>query len=174
MFAVVGSYVESRFYRAIVEHVNDRAGRYFLFATLVAAGMWNAGTAFLASTTAMHATMLAYSFYLEPTSAGSNRRVYLATFFFAAGALFAWPFALLLSVPFVLEELFVGGKDVVLPNEVVSWRTKRVTRLVGAALVAGLVAVSRPSPFAHERGLVLNIRARRSPSLPSTRLRTVA
>jgi alpha-1,2-mannosyltransferase len=104
--------------------------------------MWNAGTAFLASTTAMHATMLAYSFYLEPTSAGSKRRVYLAAFFFAAGALFAWPFALLLSIPFVLEELFVGGKDVVLPKEVAPWRVKRVTRFVGAALVAGLVAVS--------------------------------
>lgn len=42
--AFVCSYVEARFYRAIVENVNDRVGRYFLFAMLLSAGMWNAST----------------------------------------------------------------------------------------------------------------------------------
>lgn len=95
----------------------------------------------------MHTTMLAWSFYLEPTSASSNRRVYLATVFFAFGAFFAWPFALLLSAPFVVEELFVGGKDIVPASEVGSWRVKRITRFAGAAALASLVAVRpRASP----------------------------
>lgn len=42
--AFICSFVEARFYRAVVEHVNDRVGRYFLFGMLLSAGMWNAST----------------------------------------------------------------------------------------------------------------------------------
>jgi alpha-1,2-mannosyltransferase len=95
----------------------------------------------------MHTTLLAYSFYLQPTSSDgerSTRRVYLATFFFALGAVFAWPFALLLAVPFVAEELFIGGKDVLSSNadEKMSWRVGRFKRLLGAAAASGLLFVS--------------------------------
>ena len=104
--------------------------------------------AFLPSSTTLHTTLLAYSFYLKPTSStalGSTRRVYLATFFFAFGALFAWPFVLLLAVPFVIEELFVGGKDVLSSDlkERLAWRFGRIRRLVGAGLASSLIAVSR-------------------------------
>lgn len=113
----------------------------------------------------MHTTLLAYSFYLKPTSSsgpGSTRRVYLATFFFAFGAIFAWPFSLLLAIPFVFEELFIGGKDI-LPSDTsgrLAWRFERVKRLIGAGLVSSLIFVS-PSPS--ERG---------RPSTDSTTLQT--
>jgi len=95
----------------------------------------------------MHTTLLAYSFYLKPTSSdgpGSTRRVYLATFFFAFGAIFAWPFSLLLAIPFVFEELFVGGKDILSSDASarMAWRFGRVKRLVGAGLVSSLILVS--------------------------------
>lgn len=132
---------------------------------LFSAGMWHAATgssfflvygfwfllrrlivyhplAFLPSTTTLHTTLLAYSFYLEPTTSGNNRRVYLATFFFAFGAIFAWPFSLLLAVPFVVEELFVGGKDLVFASGRAEWFVGRATRLVKAGLIASLIAVS--------------------------------
>lgn len=130
-------------------------------------------TAFLPSTTAMRTTLLAYAYYLEPTSSANNRRVYVAAFFFALGTIFAWPFSLLLSLPFVFEELFVGGKDIVLKADVASWRTKRVVRFASAATVAGLIAVSPPRLLKTFR-LFTDDRSRRSPSSPSTRTPTVA
>lgn len=141
---------------------------------MVADAVWDLSvTAFLPSTTAMRTTLLAYAYYLEPTSSATNRRVYVAAFFFALGAIFAWPFSLLLSLPFVFEELFVGGKDIVLKADVASWRTKRVVRFAGAAAVAGLIAVSPPRLLKAFR-LFTDDRSRRSPSSPSTRTPTVA
>lgn len=95
----------------------------------------------------MHTTLLAYSYYLKPTSTNgenSTRRVYLATFFFALGAIFAWPFALLLAIPFVIEELFIGGKDILSSDagERLNWRIGRVKRLLGAVAASSLLFVS--------------------------------
>lgn len=135
--------------------------------------------AFLPSSTTLHTTLLAYSFYLKPTSStgpGSTRRVYLATFFFAFGAIFAWPFVLLLAVPFVLEELFVGGKDILSadPKERLAWRLGRVKRLVGAGLASSLIAVSPAGLAFHPTPTDLGLSRvpARSPSTWSTRTRT--
>lgn len=40
--AVISSFCEARFYRAVVEAVNEHVGRYLLFFLLSAAGMYNA------------------------------------------------------------------------------------------------------------------------------------
>lgn len=43
-FAAVSTLSEAKLYREIMERVNFRVGRYFLFMVLFSAGMWNAST----------------------------------------------------------------------------------------------------------------------------------
>ena len=40
----MSTYCEAKFYRAVVETLNDRVGRYMLFMLVFSAGMWNAST----------------------------------------------------------------------------------------------------------------------------------
>lgn len=40
--AFISSFCEARFYRAVVEALNERVGRYLLFFLLTGAGMYNA------------------------------------------------------------------------------------------------------------------------------------
>jgi len=40
----VSSFCEAKFYRAVVETVNERVGRYMLFGMIFSAGMWGAST----------------------------------------------------------------------------------------------------------------------------------
>lgn len=99
--------------------------------------------AFLPSSFAMYATMLGYAFWMQPADSRTKqgtRRTYLATVSFAIGAIVGWPFSLLLAVPFVLEQLFVFGDDVVI-NDQVTWRFSRASRLVQAGLIAAVTAV---------------------------------
>lgn len=42
--AIISSLCEITFYRAVVEHINYRVGRYLFFMLLCSAGMWNAST----------------------------------------------------------------------------------------------------------------------------------
>lgn len=130
---------------------------------ILSAGMWNAGVgtfrgwlnyseagltspaAFLPSSFAMNLTMLAYSYYLDPstTNARGDRRVTMATTSFAIAAIIGWPFAALLALPFVVEEVFVkSGDEVVGEENVFNWRIERIARLIKAVFCATLVAVS--------------------------------
>jgi hypothetical protein len=106
-------------------------------------------TAFLPSSFAMNLTMLAYSYYLEPstTNTRGDRRVTMATTSFAIGAILGWPFAALLALPFVVEELFVKSGDEVVGEEIVfNWRVERVARLIKAVVCAAALAVSMGLP----------------------------
>ena len=53
-----------------------------------------------------------------------------------------WPFALALALPFVFEELFIYGTDLVAPEVKISWMVRRWTRLFMAGLAALLIFVS--------------------------------
>lgn len=139
--AALSTLTEAALFRTVVERINERVGRYFFFFLLFSAGMWNASGSFLPSSFAMYTSALAFAYAFTPTSAGNPHRVRTATVVFAAGAIVGWPFALALALPFVFEELFVFGADVVTPEERVSWFGKRVTRLVGAGLLAALIFV---------------------------------
>lgn len=93
----------------------------------------------------MNLTMLAYSYYLEPstTNTRGDRRVTMATISFALAAILGWPFAALLALPFVVEELFVKSGDEVVGDEIVfNWRVERVARLIKAVVCAAALAVS--------------------------------
>lgn len=88
----------------------------------------------------MITTMLAFSFVLQPPTFFTRNRAYGATFFFGLGGLFGWPFCAILGVPFVIEELLVYGREVMVDenDKVVQmarspyWRLNRALRLAQA------------------------------------------
>jgi alpha-1,2-mannosyltransferase len=162
---VISTLCEAALYRAVVEKINERVGRYLFFMLLFSAGMWNSATgkslsdfvalrtktklnpgscfflAFLPSSFAMYATMLASAYAMEPATVRNKRRTLVATVSFATGAIVGWPFALALSIPFVIEELFVLGGDKVLPELRSSWMASRWKNFATAALAASLIFV---------------------------------
>lgn len=89
----------------------------------------------------MYTTSLAMSYAFIPTSSKNAHRTFAATLLFAVGGIVGWPFSLALAIPFVLEELFVYGADVVTPENRVPWFTHRVTRLIGSGILSLLVFV---------------------------------
>jgi alpha-1,2-mannosyltransferase len=90
----------------------------------------------------MYFTMLALSSATKPASKPDALRTYATVSYFAVGAIVGWPFALLLAVPFVLEELFVAGGDRVSWGAYIAFLRYRWLRLLSAGLVAGLIFVS--------------------------------
>ena len=98
-------------------------------------------TAFLPSSFAMYAVTLAFAFAVPPSSMADNRRTLAATSSFAIGGIVGWPFALALSLPFVLEELFLFSGDRVLPEQKASWMFARWRRLLISGILAGLILV---------------------------------
>lgn len=71
--------------------------------------------------------MLASSYWFQPATSTPQGtiRTYRATFFYALGAIVGWPFSAALGIPFVFEQLFLGGGEIV-PTELTHiWRSKR-------------------------------------------------
>lgn len=98
----------------------------------------------------MYFVTLAASFSVKPPSLSNPIRTLSAIICFATGAVVGWPFALLLAVPFVIEEVFVWGGDSVRPNAQLSWLMGRWKRLILGGLIASFVFVSETinaSPF---------------------------
>lgn len=160
LLALASTLCEAKLYRVLVDKINVRVGRYFFFMLLFNAGMWNAApgkwllrghlnmssrvlAAFLPSSFAMYANTLAFAYAVEPANSGNPRRTFAATISFAAGAIVGWPFALVVAVPFVFEELFMRGVDHVPADVYASWMSKRWQRLVMAGSTAALIFVSR-------------------------------
>ena len=153
------SLCEARFYRSVVEHVSDRVGRYMFFMLFFSAGMWNASTgtscwcllkstvsdellsAFLPSTFAMYFNMLAMSFALRPSTKKADDRVLFATICFAIGAIIGWPFSIVVSFPFVFEELFILSGDKISPALMGKWIGARWIRMLGCVTFAAFLLV---------------------------------
>ncbi|CDO73179.1 Glycosyltransferase Family 22 protein [Trametes cinnabarina] len=138
---IVSSLCEVTFYRAVVDRINYRVGRYVFFLLLFNAGMWTASTAFLPSSFAMYANTLAFAHALEPPGTENARRTLFATLAFALGAVVGWPFAIAVAIPFVFEELFISGTDKVTSATRGSWYFGRWKRMMTAAGVAVLLTV---------------------------------
>ncbi len=108
---IISSVCEAKLYRAVMEHVNYRVGRYPLLhpplqRRNVEFGNRCGGSisplrrltddvhaAFLPSTFAMFTTTLAFSNSLRPPSAPDWHRTMSATLLFATGAIVGWPFS---------------------------------------------------------------------------------
>ncbi|KAG9087602.1 mannosyltransferase [Ceratobasidium sp. UAMH 11750] len=89
----------------------------------------------------MYTTTAACSFSFAPPSSSRTQRTLAATVLFATSAIVGWPFSLLLAVPFVLEELFVYGGDIVPQSSLAAWVQARWKRLFGSGAVAALLFV---------------------------------
>ncbi|KAL7421010.1 mannosyltransferase [Cryptotrichosporon argae] len=139
----ISSFAEALFFRAVVDAINERVGRYMLVMMVTSAGMWSASVAFLPSSFTMYTTTLASAYWFHPATSTptGRRRMYAATAFFALGAIVGWPFAAALGVPFVIEQLFLSGGEVVPPAQRLVWGSKRVADLVKAVALAALIAV---------------------------------
>ncbi|KAH9897963.1 glycosyltransferase family 22 protein [Cubamyces lactineus] len=138
---LISSLCEVTFYRAVVDRVNYRVGRYVFFLLLFNAGMWTASTAFLPSSFAMYANTLAFAYALEPPSSSGTRRTLFATLAFATGAVLGWPFAIAVAIPFVIEELLVAGADKITPENQTSWFIGRWKRMATSTGVAALLVI---------------------------------
>jgi alpha-1,2-mannosyltransferase len=95
----------------------------------------------------MYLVTLASAYSLEAPSLRNNKRTFTATMLFAVAAVFGWPFALALAIPFVFEELFVAGNDIVLPAMRLSWMVARCRRLFLFGLAASTLFVSVANPL---------------------------
>ncbi len=155
---LVSTVCEAKFYRSIVENVNNHVGRYTLALLVFNTGMWSASTgeiietfpikrtlnppvAFLPSSFSMMFNALAFSFAMKLPSRLDNQRTYLAVACFAIGGILGWPFALAIAIPFVIEEIFVFGKDKIKADARATWMVGRLVRLVQGGLLASLIAV---------------------------------
>jgi hypothetical protein len=90
----------------------------------------------------MLTTMLGYSYFLPLASSSTwgARNTLLATFFFCLGPLLGWPFAGLLAVPFIVEQVLLRGGDHVMDKDLGGMLAGRTVRLIkyGVACVAGI------------------------------------
>jgi alpha-1,2-mannosyltransferase len=125
---------------------------------ITSAGLWNAAAgnfspcphlahdklpaAFLPSSFAMYLVTLAFAYSLEAPSLKNYKRTFTVTLLFAVSAVFGWPFSLALAIPFVFEELFVAGDDIVLPATQFSWMIARCRRLLLFGSAASVLFVS--------------------------------
>jgi alpha-1,2-mannosyltransferase len=98
----------------------------------------------------MYTTAVAMAYALEPASLNNYRRTLAATLYFALGAIIGWPFALAISIPFVLEELFIFGGDKVAPEIKANWFMQRCWGFFTAFLTASLIFVSHITTTQHE------------------------
>ncbi|KAI1793985.1 asparagine-linked glycosylation 9 protein isoform a [Ganoderma leucocontextum] len=141
LLAIISSLCEVTFYRAVVEHINYRVGRYVFFTLLFNAGMWIASTSFLPSSFAMYANTLGFAYAIRRSTNEDMRRTLFATLCFAAGAIVGWPFSLAVTIPFVFEELFLAGGDRVTPEIRGPWLFARWRRMATCGVIASLLFV---------------------------------
>lgn len=145
LLALFCAFAEAKFYRAIVERISPRIGRYTLLALFSSVGMYQASignklrlnAAFLPSSFTMCVCMLAFSYAFQGPRDYDDKYVYLAVVLFALSGV-VWPFSGLIALPFAVSELamksrFASSND---------WRLHRVARMVKACIL-GLGVVVR-------------------------------
>lgn len=152
MLAAFSSYVEAVFYRACAVHISSHVGRYVLWIQMFSAGLYSASVAFLPSSFAMYFVMLGTAASLSPVENGW-RRITFATTMYAVAAIVGWPFAVLLGVPLVLEQLFMRGTRQKVPEGQSANMTMWRARNFGIALGCGASVAVCPlrGPAARDR-----------------------
>ncbi|KAF9929538.1 mannosyltransferase [Mortierella alpina] len=144
ILGAISAHCEATLYRAVVDEVDPRIGRYLLLALLSSAGTWIASNAFLPSTFAMYTTMLFFSQMLQCPHRQSGKRTFWAIFWVGLGALLGWPFSAAVGLPFALEELLIHSRSQSRKKTVRfrDWRRMRLLRLLTSSVaVLGCVLV---------------------------------
>lgn len=101
VLALVCALAQVILYCVITLTLNARIGVLFLLATVLSAGNFHASTAFLPSSFAMYTGMLGAAAFMN-WRGGLKTSQGIA--WFAAGAIFGWPFAGALCLPYLFEE----------------------------------------------------------------------
>ncbi|GAA5821166.1 hypothetical protein JCM11251_004497 [Rhodosporidiobolus azoricus] len=141
MLGTFCSFVEATFYRSAAVHLSSHVGRYVLWISMGSAGMWSASSSFLPSTFALYFVMLATAASLSPAQ-GGWKRISFAIGAYAVAGIVGWPFAVLLGVPLVFEQLFLRGTAERVPaGQGALWASKRARGLFIALVLGSLVAI---------------------------------
>lgn len=91
----------------------------------------------------MYGVMLGTAASLAPAD-GGVKRIVLSGLGFAMASVVGWPFAALLAVPTVLEQLFLRGtKEKVAKGQQAGWAANRAGNLAIALAVGASLLVSR-------------------------------
>jgi len=90
----------------------------------------------------MYFATLASAFNMEPPSSRNPKRTLLVTTLFATAAIVGWPFALALSIPFVVEELTLYAGDIVPVADKSKWMVSRLLRFARSVATAAVIFVS--------------------------------
>lgn len=137
----VSAAVEAIFYRSIANNISPHIARYTLWAFVFSAAFFSAAPSFLPSTFAMWGVMLGSAIAMAPVD-GSRRHIVHSSLCFAAAVVIGWPFAVIMAVPVVLEQLFVRGtKEIVPAGQSAAWAANRAQRLSLALICGALVLV---------------------------------
>lgn len=174
----ISSYVEAVLYRAAATQLSPHIGRYLLWSFVFSAAFYNSANSFLPSTFAMWGVMLGTAASLAPVD-GGKKRIILSGLGFATAAVVGWPFAALLAVPTVLEQLFVRGtKERVAKGQEAGWAAQRAGNLAVALAIGASLLVSLSSVALGDSDLTLHRvccadsrRLRRLQGLPEARRR---
>ncbi|PWN24224.1 hypothetical protein BCV69DRAFT_280119 [Microstroma glucosiphilum] len=152
--AFLSAFVEARFVSTVADAINPRCACFLLCMLACNAGLWSASVALLPSSFTLYTTTLALSYAIQPTRSSSEtcptsrslpftdrNRLLKATASFALGALLGWPFAIVLSFPFVLEEILIPSGNLVRGSQIGSFVVGRILSFAKAALTASVLAV---------------------------------
>ncbi|KAF4300728.1 GPI mannosyltransferase [Botryosphaeria dothidea] len=96
---------ETRLFSTIARTLNPRIAIFFLIAMVFSPGMFHASTSYLPSSFAMYTNMLAASAFMDWKG---GLRTAAGICWFAVGGILGWPFASVLVLPFIAEELFLA------------------------------------------------------------------
>ncbi|PWN34082.1 uncharacterized protein FA14DRAFT_173799 [Meira miltonrushii] len=153
--AFCSSMTEAALLQTIADFIHPHIARYTLVLLVFSAGLYESSTALLPSTFVMYTTTWAMSFAFKPSTEGYDRfpinrtisstgnrfRTLAATAIFALGALLAWPFALVLALPFVFEELFLPSGLLVQGKGYIDFVLLRTGRWIKTVVISALIAV---------------------------------
>lgn len=106
VLAFVCALCQTMMFRVVNNTLNPRVALFFFFAMIFSPGMFHASASYLPSSFAMYCTMLGMSSFM-------NWRGGLKTSWgiawFALGGILGWPFAMALSLPFLIEEIILAS-----------------------------------------------------------------
>ncbi|KAI9756423.1 MAG: hypothetical protein M4579_003845 [Chaenotheca gracillima] len=106
VLGVVCAACETRLFSAISRTFNPRIGIMFLLALVFSPGMFHASAAYLPSSFAMYAVMLGMAAFLDWRGGLKTAQ---GIMWFGVAGIVGWPFAVALSIPFLLEEVVLAA-----------------------------------------------------------------
>lgn len=96
---------ETRLFSTIARTLNPRIAVFFLITMVFSPGMFYASTSYLPSSFAMYTNMLGVASFMDWKG---GLRTAAGICWFAVGGILGWPFASVLILPFIAEEVFLA------------------------------------------------------------------